>query len=71
MTLEDLKKRATAAEITLIETVEKMVSGGANSKALDRVKEFVVRNEPLIRSREDQESMRGWFHRLQDYLETP
>ena len=28
MTLEDLKKRATAAEITLIETIEKMVSEG-------------------------------------------
>lgn len=71
MTLEDLKKRATAAEITLIETIEKMVSEEANSKALDRVKKFVAGNEPTIRSREDQESMRGWFHRLQDYLEAP
>lgn len=69
MTIEDLKKRATASEITLIEMVEASLQKEIYQKTLDSFFEFCNANPPLFDTRENpRESMNRWVVRLNSHM---
>ena len=75
MSLEDLKKRATASELTLIEAVEKSLRADVIVEVKRRLSEFVSKNPPMIResSINPASELRDCGTRLEKYLnpETP
>ena len=74
MTLDDLKKAATASELTLIETVEKLVQNNIGDGLLKKVCDFIDSNPPPPRNefmnREEYyyDVMRTWLQRMKDYI---
>lgn len=71
MTLEDLKKRATASELTLIEATESAVRASLTTDMLTLLASYLHENPPP--SREDfrfggNDVYREWFSRLSKHL---
>lgn len=75
MTLEDLKKRATASELTLIEAVEAALRPAIIAEVRKKAFEFVNANPPP--TREEMRFMRSadeallWGDRFKEALNTP
>ncbi len=67
MSLDELKKRATAGELTLIEATEKAVRLEGTLEVKKKVLEYVMRNPPE-RLLTDSGTMREWFARLDKHL---
>lgn len=70
MTLEELKKRATAAELTLIDAAEKTLREGLELETTKRVVEFITANPPPGREdlHYDRDAGHQWMRRLREHL---
>lgn len=70
MTLEDLKKRATASELTLIEATEAALRASLTAEMKKSVKEFIMANNPPSRDEvyRDQGAYPTWFARMDRHL---
>lgn len=70
MSLEDLRKRATAAELTLIDAVVAEVKREARSEVKKAVFEFMTKNPPIIREYggDPDGQMRTWFARMDEHF---
>ena len=67
MTLDDLKKRATASELTLIEAVEKAIRQEVSLETRKAVYDYILKNPPGYHRPEGME-MRDWFQRMEKHL---
>ena len=70
MTLDELKKRATASELTLIEAVESGIAAKAYEETRKRVIEFLRKNMPpsLDCYRMDAQAGTRWLARLDQHM---
>lgn len=72
MTLQELKSRATAAELALIEKVEGMLVKEATDAAIAKMVDFMVKNPPDIMRGPDTFSRPiispSWFDGLKSHL---
>ena len=69
MNLEDLKKRATASEITLIETVEKALQAEMTRRIKEEAVRFIRAHPPVIdRFEKPDVTIREWVARFEKHL---
>lgn len=69
MNLKELKTKASAAEFTLIETVEKLVRENIETEVCRKMLDFMVKNPPP--SREDRGfgmTIEAWITNLERYM---
>lgn len=71
MTFDELRKRATAAELTLIDTVIKLMDEELTAKVKQRATKFLMANHPPSRevAMFDREAMGNWAKRFSEALE--
>jgi hypothetical protein len=72
MTIQQLKDRATAAELALIEKVEGMLVEETKAATITKLVDFMVKNPPDIERRPESFGMptigRAWFERLKSHF---
>lgn len=70
-TLDDLKKRATAAELTLIEATIAAIRPDVVTEVNATLMEWLKKNDPTDRiDHYSQEQLRRWYHDLKTHLST-